>query len=51
MPTNTAPEPVAALYLSTGQGTPGRSIPGPNGPRKIVGEILRITNYLSEGSE
>jgi DNA-binding beta-propeller fold protein YncE len=50
-PTNVTLGPEGALYLSTGQGTPGRSIPGPNGPRKIVGEIFRITNYLSEGSE
>ena len=48
-PTNITLGPKGAIYLSTGQGTPGRSIPGPNGPRKIVGEILRITNYLSEG--
>lgn len=49
-PTNITLGPEGALYLSTGQGTPGRPIPGPNGPSKIVGEILRITNYLSEGS-
>ncbi len=48
-PTNITLGPEGALYLSIGQGTPGRSIPGPNGPRKIVGEILRITGYLSEG--
>ena len=50
-PTNITLGPEGALYLSTGQGTPGRSIPGPNGPRKIVGEILRITNYLNAGSD
>jgi len=50
-PTNITLGPEGALYLSTGQGTPGRFIPGPNGPKKIVGEILRITNYLSGGPE
>ena len=50
-PTNITLGPEGALYLSTGQGTPGRSIPGPNGPKKIVGEIFRITNYLREGPE
>jgi len=50
-PTNITLGPEGALYVSTGQGTPGRSIPGPNGPKRIVGEILRITNYLSEGPE
>ena len=50
-PTNVTLGPEGALYLSTGQGTPGRSIPGPNGPRIIVGEVLRITNYLSSGSD
>ena len=50
-PTNITLGPEGALYLSTGQGTPGRSIPGPNGPRKIVGEILKITNYMSSGSD
>ena len=50
-PTNVTLGPEGALYLSTRQGTPGRSIPGPNGPRIIVGEVLRITNYLSSGSD
>lgn len=32
-----------ALYVSTGQGTPGRPIPGPDGESaRIVGEIYRI---------
>ncbi len=35
-----------ALYISVGQGTPGRPIIGPDGPTRIVGEIYRITNYL-----
>jgi DNA-binding beta-propeller fold protein YncE len=34
-----------ALYVSTGQGTPGRPIPGPDGPTRIVGEVLRITGF------
>ncbi len=50
-PTNITLGPEGAIYLSTGQGTPGRSIPGPNGPRQIVGEILRITNYLNTVSD
>jgi hypothetical protein len=37
----------SALYVSTGQGTPGRSIIGPDGLTNIVGEIYRITNYGS----
>ncbi len=35
-----------ALYVSTGQGTPGRNIIGPTGITQIVGEIVKITNYL-----
>ena len=50
-PTNITLGPEGAIYLSTGEGTPGRSIPGPNGPRQIVGEILRITNYLNTVSD
>ena len=50
-PTNITLGSDGALYLSTGQGTPGRAIPGPGGLRNIVGEILRITNYLNAGSE
>lgn len=34
------------LYISTGQGTPGRPIIGPEGPTRIVGEIYRITGFL-----
>ena len=34
------------LYISTGQGTPGRPIIGPDGLTRIVGEIYQITNYL-----
>lgn len=47
-PTNITIAHDGALYISVGQGTPGRPIPGPNGITKIRGEILRITNYLSE---
>jgi hypothetical protein len=35
-----------ALYVSVGQGTPGRPIDGPAGLTRIVGEIYRITNVL-----
>ncbi len=42
-PTNITYGSDGALYVSTGQGTPGRPIPGPDGPTKIVGQVLRIT--------
>jgi hypothetical protein len=45
-PTNITIGPEGDLYVSTGQGTPGRPIPGPDGPTKIVGEIVRITDFL-----
>ena len=32
-----------ALYVSIGQGTPGRTIIGPTGSTSIVGELHRIT--------
>lgn len=35
-----------ALYVSIGQGTPGRSIIGPAGLTRIVGEIYRISDFL-----
>ena len=44
-PTNVTVAPDGALYVSTGQGTPGRPIPGPQGRTEIVGELLRITGY------
>ncbi|MDE0137525.1 MAG: ScyD/ScyE family protein [bacterium] len=44
-PTNITVGPDGALYVSTGQGTPGRPIPGPQGRTEIVGEVLRITGY------
>ena len=42
MPTNITLAPDGALYISTGQGTPNRPIPGPDGPTRIVGEVIRI---------
>ncbi len=44
-PTNITVTDDGALYVSTGQGTPGRPIPGPDGATAIVGEVLRITGY------
>ena len=44
-PTNVTVAPDGALYVSTGQGTPGRPIPGPQGTTEIIGEVLRITGY------
>ena len=43
MPTNITLAPDGSLYISTGQGTPDRPIPGPDGPTNIVGEVIRIT--------
>ena len=43
MPTNITLAPDGSLYISTGQGTPDRPIPGPDGPTTIVGEVIRIT--------
>ena len=44
-PTNITLGDDGALYVSTGQGTPGRPIPGPDGPTLIVGEVIRITGF------
>jgi hypothetical protein len=44
-PTNITVGDDGAVYVSTGQGTPGRPIPGPDGPTVIVGEIIRITGF------
>jgi DNA-binding beta-propeller fold protein YncE len=44
-PTNITLAHDGALYVSTGQGTPGRPIPGPDGPAVIVGQVLRITGF------
>ncbi len=35
-----------ALYVSAGQGTPGRPIIGPQGPTRITGMLYRITGFL-----
>ena len=43
-PTNITLGPECELYISTGQGTPARPIPGPEGPTRIIGQVLRITN-------
>jgi hypothetical protein len=34
------------LYVSTGQGTPGRPILAPDGLTRIDGAIYQITDYL-----
>ena len=44
-PTNITIGSEGGLYVSTGQGTPDRPIPGPEGPSHIVGEVVRITGY------
>lgn len=44
-PTNITAAPGGVLYVSTGQGTPGRPIPGPEGRTVIIGEVIRITGY------
>lgn len=44
-PTNITLADDGALYVSTGQGTPARPIPGPHGPAVIVGQVLRITGF------
>ena len=49
-PTGTG-EVADVLYISTGQGTPSRPIPGPDGATTIVGEVVRISNYLNEARE
>ncbi len=46
MPTNVTVGPDGDLYISTGQGTPGRPIPGPGAPTAVTGQIIRISNYL-----
>jgi len=44
-PTNITLADDGDLYVSTGQGTPARPIPGPDGPTVIVGQVLRITGF------
>jgi hypothetical protein len=34
-----------AVYVSVGQGTPGRPIIGPEGPTRITGQVLRISGF------
>lgn len=36
----------SALYVSVGQGTPGRPIIGPDGLTRITGSLLRISGFL-----
>lgn len=45
LPTNITVAADGSLYVSTGQGTPGRPIPGPDGPTRINGQVIRISNY------
>ena len=44
-PTNITVTTDGALYVSTGQGTPGRPILGPDGSTVITGQVIRITGY------
>jgi sugar lactone lactonase YvrE len=44
-PTNITLGSDGGLYVSTGQGTPGRPIPGPSGPEAIVGEVIHIRGF------
>jgi hypothetical protein len=44
-PTNITFAADGGLYVSTGQGTPGRPIPGPGGPAVIVGEVIHIQGF------
>ena len=45
LPTNITIGPDGDIYISTGQGTPGRAIPGSNGETRIVGQVIRISNH------
>jgi len=44
-PTNITLGSDGGLYVSTGQGTPGRPIPGLSGPEAIVGEVIHIRGF------
>lgn len=44
-PTNITVTADGTLYVSTGQGTPGRPILGPDGSTVITGQVIRITGY------
>ena len=48
LPTNITIGADGSLYVSTGQGTPGRPIPGLDGPTRIVGQVVRISNFSGE---
>ena len=48
LPTNITVGADRSLYVSTGQGTPGRPIPGLDGPTQIVGQVIRISSFTSE---
>ena len=51
LPTNITIGTDGSLYVSTGQGTPGRPIPGLDGPTRIVGQVIRITNFTGEPAD
>jgi hypothetical protein len=44
-PTNITLGSDGGLYVSTGQGTPGRPIPGPDGSVVIIGKVIRIAGF------
>ncbi|RME49810.1 MAG: hypothetical protein D6796_04325, partial [Caldilineae bacterium] len=44
MPTNITIGPDGGLYVSVGEGTPGRPIPGPDGITRITGQVIRLRN-------
>jgi len=44
-PTNITLAPDGDLLVSTGQGTPGRPIPGRDGPTVIVGQVIHIKGF------
>ena len=48
LPTNITIGADGSLYVSTGQGTPGRPIPGLDGPTRIVGQVIRISSFSGE---
>lgn len=48
MPTNITYHD-GALYVSAGQGTPGRPIMGPEGRTRITGQLYRITGFAPSG--
>lgn len=50
LPSNITIAADRSLYVSTGQGTPGRPIPGPDGQTKIVGQVIRISNHVGQSA-